>query len=117
MNTWDKPLAAPGLRSYRCKGRFGWIMIGATDDADALREARRSSDVADLATLQEHRNGAYSSAYRFHVYVETLKTGVKLRMTAAPLTHSQACTMLSKITDFAWRRKFLEEANPCAQST
>lgn len=38
----DMPMAAPGLISYRCKNRFGWTMIGARDDADALREARRT---------------------------------------------------------------------------
>lgn len=42
--THDRPCAAPGLTSYRAKGRYGWIMIGAKDDADALREARRSTD-------------------------------------------------------------------------
>lgn len=40
----DKPLAAEGLIAYRCKGPFGWIMIGATDDEDAMNEARRSTD-------------------------------------------------------------------------
>lgn len=43
MSTSDLPLAAPGLVSYRCKGRYGWIMIGAINHEDALREARRSS--------------------------------------------------------------------------
>ena len=38
----DKPLAAHGLTSYRYKGRYGFVMIGAKDDADALREAQRS---------------------------------------------------------------------------
>lgn len=37
------PMAAPGLQSYRYRGAYGWVMIGATDDADALREAQRSS--------------------------------------------------------------------------
>ena len=41
-NVCDKPLAAAGLTSYRYKGNFGWIMIGARDDEDALREAKRS---------------------------------------------------------------------------
>ena len=41
----DRPLAGEGLTSYRAQGRYGWIMIGATDPGDALREARRSSDV------------------------------------------------------------------------
>lgn len=40
--THDKPLAAAGLTSYRYRGGYGWIMIGATDTADALREANRS---------------------------------------------------------------------------
>ena len=51
MNLTDRPLAAPGLISYRCKNRFGWTMIGARDDADALKQARRTwsgSRVEDL---------------------------------------------------------------------
>ena len=40
----DRPLAAEGLISYRAKGRYGFIMIGARDHADAWREAKRSSD-------------------------------------------------------------------------
>jgi hypothetical protein len=44
MNVTDKPLAAPGLNSYRYRGRYGFIMIGATDTPDALNEARRSTD-------------------------------------------------------------------------
>ncbi|WP_454875182.1 hypothetical protein [Paraburkholderia xenovorans] len=51
-NTCDRPLAAEGLLSYRCKGAFGWIMIGATDDDDAFREALRSSETAKRETLQ-----------------------------------------------------------------
>lgn len=54
MNTHNKPMAAQGLTSYRYKGTYGWIMIGATDHADALREAQRSMrhDVATLDNLQ-----------------------------------------------------------------
>lgn len=45
MNEYhDRPCAAPGLTSYRCRGRYGYIMIGARDVQDAWREARRSSD-------------------------------------------------------------------------
>ncbi len=43
MNICDKPCAAIGLISYRYRGRFSWIMIGARDHADALREAARST--------------------------------------------------------------------------
>jgi len=48
----ERPLAAAGLTSYRCRGRFGWIMIGARDDADALREARRSWPEAASESMQ-----------------------------------------------------------------
>lgn len=64
MNTYktlpisERPCAAGGFISYRCKGRFSWIMIGARDDADALREARRSSDSIQPDTL-ERWNGDY----------------------------------------------------------
>jgi hypothetical protein len=30
--------------TYRYKGRFGWIYIGANSTAEALREAKRSTD-------------------------------------------------------------------------
>lgn len=59
MHLTDRPLAAPGLTSYRCKGRYGWIMIGATDREDALREARRSSDSVQPETLQVWAGGQY----------------------------------------------------------
>jgi hypothetical protein len=49
----NRPMAAPGLTSYRCKSAYsGWIMIGARDAADALREARRSRSDARAADLQ-----------------------------------------------------------------
>lgn len=38
----DKPLAAEGLTSYRYKGPMGPVMIGAKNDADALKQAGRS---------------------------------------------------------------------------
>ena len=52
ISVTERPLAAAGLKSYRCKGRFGWIMIGATDDSDAMREARRSDESASADQLQ-----------------------------------------------------------------
>lgn len=53
MNFTDRPLADKGLISYRAKGNFGWIMIGAKDDNGALREAQRSTDKPiTLADLQ-----------------------------------------------------------------
>lgn len=55
----SRPLAAPGLVSYRCKNGYGWTMIGALDDEEALREARRSSEAARIEDLQVWRNGHY----------------------------------------------------------
>lgn len=63
MNLTDKPLAAHGFTSYRYRGTFGWIMIGATDDADALREAARSlsytREAPDIACLQVWNGTVY----------------------------------------------------------
>jgi hypothetical protein len=52
MDHWDRPLAAEGFTSYRYRGRYGWIMIGARDDADAMREAARSGPYTDPAGLE-----------------------------------------------------------------
>lgn len=45
-NLHDRPLATAGLTSYRCRSRYGWIMIGANDAADALKEAIRSNPMS-----------------------------------------------------------------------
>lgn len=42
--THDKPLAVEGLTSFRCKSPFGWVMIGATDPDDAMRQAKLSTE-------------------------------------------------------------------------
>ena len=43
INYWDKPCASKGFISYRYKGRYGYIMIGAYSHSDALNEVRRST--------------------------------------------------------------------------
>lgn len=56
----DKPLATKGLTSYRYRGRYGWIMIGALNAADAVREAQRSThDDIDLNNLEIWEDGSY----------------------------------------------------------
>ena len=59
---WNRPCAAHGLISYRYdNGRYGWIMIGAVDDADAIREAGRSSSAPiDPAKLQRWNGSEYA---------------------------------------------------------
>lgn len=57
----DKPLASPGLTSYRYRGRYGFIMIGARSHSEALSEALRSlSDTRQAPTLDNLQvwNGA-----------------------------------------------------------
>ena len=46
METYNKPLAEAGLDSYRCKGQYGWVMIGARSIDEAMSEAKRSSNTA-----------------------------------------------------------------------
>lgn len=59
MNLQDKPLAASGLISYRYKGRYGYIMIGAKNGSEALMEAQRSLSIdTAVAKLLEVWNGA-----------------------------------------------------------
>ncbi|WP_199028440.1 KH domain-containing protein [Ralstonia sp. ASV6] len=55
----NKPLAAHGLLSYRCRSAYGWIMIGATDHADALLQANRSRQGATMEDLQAWNGKAY----------------------------------------------------------
>lgn len=64
MNITDNPLAIPGLVSYRYLNRFGWVMIGATDDEDALREAARSVCQSDLPTTPDRLQRWDGTAYQ-----------------------------------------------------
>ena len=58
----SRPLAAPGLVSYRSRGRFGYIMIGARNHAHAQREALRSSEVAQQKDLEVWNGQKYVPA-------------------------------------------------------
>lgn len=56
---YNQPLAMPGLFSYRCSSPYGWVMIGAKDDDDALKEARRSNPAVAKEGLQRWNGEAY----------------------------------------------------------
>lgn len=56
---WDRPCAAAGLQSYRYRGRFGYIMIGAMSDADALKEAARSTTDIKIDHLERWDGSKY----------------------------------------------------------
>jgi hypothetical protein len=53
-----RPLAQAPLLSYRYDGRYGWIMIGATDDDDALVQASRSTHEEIVASRLQRWNGS-----------------------------------------------------------
>jgi hypothetical protein len=57
----NRPLAAPGLNSFRCRSPYGWVMIGAADALGAMREARRSTPDPDPLDLEvwDDAAGAY----------------------------------------------------------
>lgn len=58
-NITSRPLAAPGLLSYRCANPYGWTMIGALSDDDALHQARCSSAGARREDLQRWDGAEY----------------------------------------------------------
>jgi hypothetical protein len=43
---------------------------------------------------------------------EVLKTGETFTHFKFPETHTRACTLLSKLTEYSWRRDYLEEVEP-----
>ena len=59
MNLQNKPLAQAPLKSYRCRNRYGWTMIGATDDVDAMREAHRTWEGSCVEDLQRWNGTEY----------------------------------------------------------
>lgn len=66
---WNMPCAMPGLTSYRYRGQFGYVMIGASNDAEAMREAQRSieriPDIRNLNVWSETRR-TYVPIYEYY---------------------------------------------------
>lgn len=63
MSLCNRPLAAPGLISYRAKSPYGgYVMIGARDHADALREAQRSNPAISADALEVWNGARYVPA-------------------------------------------------------
>lgn len=60
---WNRPCASDGWKSYRYRGRYGWIMIGARDDADALNEASRSTVDVTKDRLQRWNGVKYTECF------------------------------------------------------
>ena len=55
----DYPMASNDLITYRYRGRYGFIYIGAFTDTEALSEAQRSTDDKVTPDRLERFNGRY----------------------------------------------------------
>jgi hypothetical protein len=55
----NHPMASNGLITYRYRGRYGFIYIGATTDTEALSEVQRSTDDTVTPERLERFNGHY----------------------------------------------------------
>ena len=55
----NHPMAANGLITYRYRGRYGFIYIGASTDTEALSEAQRSTDDTVTFDRLERFNGQH----------------------------------------------------------
>ena len=76
----EKPMAVEGLTSYRYQGRFGPVMIGATDARDALNEVSRSIEgQPDMADLQVWDGEKYVSVDDVQEQADTAVETVKLQ--------------------------------------
>ena len=53
----NQSMASNGLITYRYRGRYGFIYIGANTDTEALSEAQRSTDDKVTPDRLERHNG------------------------------------------------------------
>lgn len=61
LENHNKPLAAKGLKSYRYRLDFGWVMIGAINDSEALGQAYLSISprAVSIDRLEVWEDGRY----------------------------------------------------------
>lgn len=59
----ERPLASPGLLSFRLALPFSFVMIGAKDEADAMIQASRSTPHPRLEDLQRWNGRAYEPCH------------------------------------------------------
>lgn len=59
VSVHDRPLAMPPFKSYRLRGPFGFIMIGARNDDDAMQEAARSTPAPKRENLERWDGQSY----------------------------------------------------------
>lgn len=76
----SKPLAAPGFISYRCKQPFGWVMIGARNDEDAMKQAKQSTPNAKIEDLQVWNGTAYVPCKANPIELPPIDAQIKVRV-------------------------------------
>lgn len=62
----ELPLAVEPFKSYRCKCQHGYIMLGATDDDDAFKQARLLGEVIK-ENLERWNGEAYEPCYNLPI--------------------------------------------------
>lgn len=77
--------------------------------ANELAASPGDEEVRRNQAIQTIIAGGSSLIRFYHVVVINERTGQKFYMTETPVTHSEGCTMLSKLTKYEWRRNQLEE--------
>lgn len=93
-NLYDRPLAAQGLISYRAKGRYGHVMIGAKNDNDAWSEASRSTD---RPTKLEVWNGeAYIPVEQGHTGVLNVNQSKEMKARISDIVKGKVCPYCGK---------------------
>ena len=62
-NFTELPLAVEPFKSYRCKGKYGYIMIATMDDDDAPKQAKLSGEVIK-ENLERWNGSSYEKVYK-----------------------------------------------------
>ncbi|QMI49907.1 hypothetical protein [Burkholderia sp. MBR-1] len=99
LPTHERPCADFGLTSYRLRGPFGWIMIGARDHEDAMLEAARSTPAPRREALQIWNGTQYEDVdwgRLYHLVAINERTGRKHYLTRYPMPHHDCCVMRRK---------------------
>lgn len=100
----ERPLACAPYTSYRFKGPFGWIMIGAMDDEEAMREAQRSTDNPRWEDLQRWDGTQYMPCSQVPVRLN-LMTIIGRRFERCPVSKTQFELMENRVGQrLAFRR-------------
>ncbi len=104
---WNRPCAAANLISYRCRGRFGWIMIGAKSDDDALSEARRSWPEATRDRIERWDGARY-----FAIVIRWVDKGARVQAMCGDAPIGAVFPRSAGARYIRWRAFITKNMNP-----